>query len=145
MHGSSKRNLYKYKSPSVRTGKVSGNHQFSHTGMKNWCLDYEEGTLKITHLWYAINKVMCLHAQPLSHVRPLVTPWTATLLCPWDFPGKNTGAGCHLLLQGNPSDPGFETMSPASPALQADYFTAKPPGCGQDSGKYLAGFQASIL
>ena len=22
------------------------------------------------------------------------------LLCPWDFPGKNTRAGCHLLLQG---------------------------------------------
>ena len=22
------------------------------------------------------------------------------LLCPWDFPGKNTGAGCHFLLQG---------------------------------------------
>jgi len=21
-------------------------------------------------------------------------------LCPWDFPGKNTGAGCHTLLQG---------------------------------------------
>ena len=21
------------------------------------------------------------------------------LLCPWDFPGKNTGAGCHFLLQ----------------------------------------------
>ena len=21
------------------------------------------------------------------------------LLCPWDFPGKNTGAGCHCLLQ----------------------------------------------
>ena len=20
--------------------------------------------------------------------------------CPWDFPGKNTGAGCHFLLQG---------------------------------------------
>ena len=24
----------------------------------------------------------------------------ARLLCPWDFPGKNTGAGCHFLLQG---------------------------------------------
>ena len=24
----------------------------------------------------------------------------ARLLCPWDFPGKNTGVGCHLLLQG---------------------------------------------
>ena len=21
------------------------------------------------------------------------------LCCPWDFPGKNTGAGCHYLLQ----------------------------------------------
>ena len=24
----------------------------------------------------------------------------ARLLCPWDFPGKNTGVGCHSLLQG---------------------------------------------
>ena len=24
----------------------------------------------------------------------------ARLLCPWDSPGKNTGAGCHALLQG---------------------------------------------
>ena len=23
------------------------------------------------------------------------------LLCPWDFPDKNTGVGCHFLLQGN--------------------------------------------
>ena len=22
-----------------------------------------------------------------------------SLPCPWDFPGKNTGVGCHLLLQ----------------------------------------------
>ena len=22
------------------------------------------------------------------------------LFCPWDFPDKNTGAGCHALLQG---------------------------------------------
>ena len=24
----------------------------------------------------------------------------ARLLCPWNFPGKDTGAGCHFLLQG---------------------------------------------
>ena len=24
----------------------------------------------------------------------------AKLLCPWDSPGKNTGVGCHALLQG---------------------------------------------
>ena len=23
-----------------------------------------------------------------------------SLLCPWDFPGKNTGVGCHFLLKG---------------------------------------------
>ena len=29
------------------------------------------------------------------------TPWAIAyqLLCPWDFPGKNTGVCCHFLLQ----------------------------------------------
>ena len=38
-----------------------------------------------------------------SHVRLFVRPygrWPAWLLYPWDFPGKNTGAGYHLLLHG---------------------------------------------
>ena len=26
--------------------------------------------------------------------------WPARLFCPWDFPGKHTGVGCHFLLQG---------------------------------------------
>ena len=37
----------------------------------------------------------------------LATPWTiahqaplSRLLCPWDFPDKNSGMGCHFLLQG---------------------------------------------
>ena len=34
----------------------------------------------------------------LSCARLFVNP--ARLLCPWDFPGKNTGVGCHFLLQG---------------------------------------------
>ena len=25
--------------------------------------------------------------------------WPTRLLCPWDFPGKDTGVGCHALLQ----------------------------------------------
>ena len=38
----------------------------------------------------------------LSHVRLFATPWNVaySLLCPWDFPGKSTGVGCHFLLQG---------------------------------------------
>ena len=31
----------------------------------------------------------------------LVTPWTVPtrLPCPWDFPSKNIGVGCHFFLQ----------------------------------------------
>ena len=42
----------------------------------------------------------CLPAPLLSYVQLLrphgVQP--ARLLCPWDFPGKNTGVGSHALL-----------------------------------------------
>ena len=27
-------------------------------------------------------------------------PYPARLLCPWNFPGKNTRVACHFLLQG---------------------------------------------
>ena len=50
--------------------------------------------------------------KSLSCVRLFAIPWTAAFLHPWDFPGKNTGVGCHFLLQGifptqgsNPSIP----------------------------------------
>ena len=43
-----------------------------------------------------------VHAQSLSRVWLFATPWTVAhqLLCPWDFPGKNTGVGCYFLPQG---------------------------------------------
>ena len=46
---------------------------------------------------------------------PMGCPWSS-LLCSWDFPGKNTGVGWHILLQGIfwPRD------WTGSPALQAD-------------------------
>ena len=35
-------------------------------------------------------------------VQPCATLWTVATrpFCPWDFPGKNTGVGCHPFLQG---------------------------------------------
>ena len=51
--------------------------------------------------------------ESLSHVQLFVTPWpvAARLLCPWNSSGKNTGVGCHSLLQGifltQGSNPGF--------------------------------------
>ena len=37
-----------------------------------------------------------------SHVQLFAThgPWPSRFLCPWDFPGKNTGVGWDALLQG---------------------------------------------
>ena len=42
-----------------------------------------------------------------------------------DSPGKNTGVGCHALLQGDLPNPGIE---PRSHALQADSLPSEPPG-----------------
>ena len=50
----------------------------------------------------------------LSHVR---------LLCPWDFPGENTGVGCHFLLQGIFPNRGIKLRS-----LANGFFTAEPLG-----------------
>ena len=38
-------------------------------------------------------------------------PQPARLLCPWDSPGKDTGVGCHALLQGIISTQGIEATS----------------------------------
>ena len=43
-----------------------------------------------------------LRVLALTCVRLFATPCTVAprLLCPWDFPVKNTGVGCHFLLKG---------------------------------------------
>ena len=47
-------------------------------------------------------KLICggLVAKSRSALATAWTVWPARLLCPWDSPGKNTGVGCHLLLEG---------------------------------------------
>ena len=50
-------------------------------------------------------------AQSLGRVQLIET----RLLCPRDFPGKNTGVGFHP--PGGLLDPGIEPASPVSPAL----------------------------
>ena len=45
-----------------------------------------------------------------------------------DSPGKNTGAGCHILLQEIYATQGSNPHLPVSPALQVDSLPTKPPG-----------------
>ena len=68
------------------------------------------------------------HAEKLllfSHCVRLLRPHglePTRLLCPGDFPGKNTGVGCHFLLQEIVS-----TQRLNSCPLLGRFFTTKPP------------------
>ena len=73
----------------------------------------------------------CVCAQSLSCVQLFATllPTAPTrLLCPWNSPGKNTGVGCHFLLQGifltQGSNPCLLCLQP----YQADSLPLAPPG-----------------
>ena len=43
--------------------------------------------------------------------------------CPWDFSGKNTGVGCHFLLQGQGGGLPNPGITPGSPAFAGRLFT----------------------
>ena len=44
---------------------------------------------------------VCVHACAHAELCPtLCNTMDSLLLCPWSFPGKNIGVGCHFLLQG---------------------------------------------
>ena len=47
-----------------------------------------------------VHPVRCTVHSGMSDSLPPHGLYPARLLCPWDSPGKNTGVGCHTLLQG---------------------------------------------
>ena len=49
-----------------------------------------------------IVSILFTHSEAKLHwcVRLFCSPMVCGLLCPWDFPGENTGVGCRFLLQG---------------------------------------------
>ena len=70
-----------------------------------------------THTLHEVKSLSCVQlfvTHGLQPTRPL---------CPWDFPSKNTGVGCHFFLQGI-----FPGIEPGSPTLQAEALPSKPPG-----------------
>ena len=54
-----------------------------------------------THHIFCCNGMLLLLLSHFSHVQLCETPWTAAYQAPpsLDSPGKNTGVGCHFLLQ----------------------------------------------
>ena len=51
-----------------------------------------------------------------------------SFLCPWDFPGKNTGVGCHALRQGIFPTQGSNSCLLCSLQLQTGSLLLVPPG-----------------
>ena len=83
-----------------------------------------------SEMWPGPRPLCC--ATPCGASRPAVSDsetrglQPAGLLCPWDSPGRNTGVGCHALLQGTLI---FSTQG-SNPGLlhrQADSSPSEPP------------------
>ena len=78
-----------------RQDRVFGVNELQWTSVSPWIHD------NVSHL-IAPNKVLSrwwgLVAKSCSTLCDPMDP--ASLLCPWDFPGKNTEVGCYFLLQG---------------------------------------------
>ena len=78
-----------------RTIKVLCNyvHKIQKSSQHFLCFQYHPDT-KTWHIYIlccAKSLYLCLTLQSYGLV-------PNRLLCPWDFPGKNTGVGCHFLL-----------------------------------------------
>ena len=75
-----------------------------------------------------------------SRVRLCATPETAAtrLPCPWDSPGKNTGVGCHCLLQ-------CMTVKSESEVAQPCLTPSDPMDCSLPGSSAHGIFQARVL
>ena len=97
-----------------------------------WSAEGALDSLRASARWYGLRDLpscVCMYMLPRSVVSDSLRPLglqPARLLCPWNFPGKNTGVCCHFLLQGifltQGSNPGllhcrliFTTESPRKP------------------------------
>ena len=79
------------------------------------------------------------HTHTVNHficVRLFATLWTVAtrLLCPWDSPGKNTGVGCHAVLQGTFSTRRYDPCLLGLRHWQVDSLPLAPPGSANHVG-----------
>ena len=77
--------------------------------------------------------LLLLLLSRFSRVQLCVTPWTAgyQLLRPWDSPDKNTGVGCHFLLQCMKVESESEVTSVVSDSVRPHRWQpTRPPNPG---------------
>ena len=67
-------------------------------------------------------------ARMLSHSLQPHEREPVRLHCPWDYPSKSSGVGCHFLPPGDLTNPGITLESPEGPDSSGGFFTIEPPG-----------------
>ena len=88
----------------------------------------------------SIESILLLLLSRFSRVRLCATPWTqpTRLLRPWDSPGKNTGVGCHFLLQ-------CMKVESESEGAQSCLTLRDPTDCSPPGSSIHGIFQATVL
>ena len=67
----------------------------------SFLLPYSDHTSLQVHVFHEVVLTLQPTCVCAHHIQLFATPWTVPMdLCPWDCPGKYTGAGCHFPLQG---------------------------------------------
>ena len=97
----------------------------------SWCQDREWDLIfpSLLYVWLLAGVriyrdcVCCAQLFQSYSLRPTDCSLPGSFLCPWNSSGRNTGVGCHALLQvGDLSNPGIKSTSPT---LAGGFFTAE--------------------
>ena len=100
-----------------------------------------------TSCWLSVLHIVVLLLLLLSrfsHVRLCATPLTTAHQAPrpWDSPGKNTGVGCHFLLQGRKVKSESESESEVAQSYPTP---SNPMDCSLPGPSIHGTFQARVL
>ena len=78
-------------------------------------------------VWFLEWSCMCPQSLQLCLTLWYCGPQPTRLLCLWDFPSKNTGVGCHALLQGSSQPRDWISVS-CTYCIAVRFFTTELPG-----------------
>ena len=108
-----KHNLKRYRHPNIYCSTIYNSQDMETTYMFNKAVGKED----VVHTCSGI--LLSRLCNPIDYSPPGSMEFSR------NSPGKNTGVGCHSLLQGNLPDPGIELRSPA---MQVDFLPSEPLG-----------------
>ena len=100
--------------------------------------------MSLSELWELVTDreaCCCCRRQVASVVSDSVRPHSqqpTRLPCPWDSPGKNTGVGCHFLLQ-------CMKVKSESEVAQSSLTSSDPMDCSLQASSIHRIFQARVL